>query len=114
MVTIQIYQEQSEDMLSELTRELNLMYYASDVADKMQFQSVEEFHDAVKRAMEICLAAGLSVRRNFKQIYKCSPDGVTYDWKLSALGFQLVCLNGSPENPNTARMQINLLQDKNI
>jgi hypothetical protein len=114
MVSIQIYQEQREDSFEELTRELSLVYYASDAAEKMQFSSQDEFQDAVKRAMEICLYAGLSVRMNFKQIYKCSPDGVTYDWRLSALGFQLVCLNGSSENPFTARMQINLLRDLSI
>ena len=111
MVTLQIYQEQQDDMLAELTRELNLVYYASDAAEKMQFQSEDEFFEAVKRSMDICQHAGFSVRDHFRQIYKCSPDGVTYDWRLSALGFQLVCLNGSPENPNTARMQINMLQE---
>ncbi len=111
MLSVQIYQEQSEDLLSEMTRELNLVYYASDAANKMQFENAEELHEAVKRAMEICLHAGLSVRKNFKQIYKCSYEGVTYDWKLSVLGFYLVCLNGSTANPNTAHMQIDLLKN---
>jgi hypothetical protein len=110
MVSIQIYQEQQEDRIEELTRELNLIYYASEAAEKMHFSGIGEFHGAVKRAMEICSYSGLPLRMNFKQIYKCSPNGVTYDWKLSALGFQLVCLNGSSENPFTARMQINLLR----
>jgi hypothetical protein len=112
MTTIQLYHTERSTNFSELARELSLVCYASDAADKMEFGNTEELTQAVQRAMEICLHAGLTIEANFKLIYKCSAEGIVYDWKLSVLGFHLVCLNGSSANPKTAHMQIDLVKSR--
>jgi hypothetical protein len=112
MTAIELYQTQGTNVLNELVRELNLVYYASEAAERMEFGDVDELHDAVKRAMEICTHAGLPLEANFKRIYKCSYHGITYDWKVSVLAFHLICLNGDPGNENTAHMQVDLLRNQ--
>lgn len=90
-------------------RELNLNRFASDAAMEMEFSSGKELDEALQRSIEICRNSGLDVDANFKRIYVCTGDGIIYDWKLSALGYELVCLNGSPSNKNVAQKQTNLL-----
>ncbi len=112
MEEIQLYLSNQEDFLREQVREHNLVFFASEAAAKMDFEDIEEFHEAVKRAMELCLHAGIPLDMNFKRVYKCSYKGIIYDWKLSVLAFQMVCLNGSAANPNVARKQIELLKNQ--
>ena len=90
-------------------RELELIFYASEAANEMNFKNTTEFHEAVKRAMELCLNVGLPLEGNFMQIYKSSKEGLVYDWKISPLAYHLVCLNGECYNPKVARMQVDLV-----
>jgi hypothetical protein len=80
----------------------------------MGFNSVEELDDSVKRGMELCLSAGIPIKGNFHRVYKCFDDGLTRDWKLSVLAYQLVCLNGKSFNPNVARLTIQLIKDQHL
>ena len=91
---------------------INLMYFASDAGKEMQFGSMAELEEAVKRALEICLAAGLPMHGNFQRIYKCSEDGILYDWKLSPLAYRLVCISGAPFNPAVANLTIRLAKNE--
>ena len=106
----QTYQSPVITDFMEQMKELNLVHYASDAADEMEFEDLSEFHDSVKRSMSICLHAGIPIEGNFKRIYKSSNNGIVYDWKLSLLAYRLICLNGGSSNPNVARMQIELIK----
>lgn len=97
-----------EEFIRKL-RELELIYYASEAADEMNFKDVVEFHEAVKRAMKLCVNVGLPLEGNFMQIYKSSTDGIIYDWKISPLAYHLVCLNGECYNPKVAKLQVDLI-----
>lgn len=106
------YLSQSSKEFLEQLKDLNLVRYASEAAYEMEFGGMEEINATVKRAMELCIHAGIPIEGNFKLTYMCSNKGITYDWKLSVLAYQLVCLNGSSSNSNVARMQIDLLKGK--
>jgi hypothetical protein len=95
---------------AELNADKNLIYSASEAADKMEFETPDELQDAVKRAMELCISTGLPVNCNFKRFFKSTALGIICDWKLSALAYHLVQLNGGPSNPQVARMQFDLLK----
>lgn len=112
LIITQSYQNPVIDNFLDHMKELNLIYYASDLAREMEFEDVEELEQAVKRSMELCRQANLPIDFNFKRIYKSSKDGILYDWKLSVLGYQLVCINGGTYNPNVAHMQIDLLKNQ--
>lgn len=99
----------AQEFLDSL-KDLNLVRYASEAAEEMEFESAEELNESVKRTMELCLHAGIPIDGNFRRIYMCSEYGIVYDWKLSLLAYGLVCINGSPSNPNVARLQIGLLK----
>jgi hypothetical protein len=107
--TSPIVDEFMEQMVS-----LNLVEYASSAFGEMEFESTEELFDAVKRAMDLCLSAGLPIKGNFQQVYKCSSEGILYDWKLSALAYRLVCVNGKTSNPTVARLMITLIKNEHL
>lgn len=104
------YENIYEYDLTELAAERNLLYYASEAADQMSFESLDELQGAVERAMQVCQAGGLSIKTNFKRVFKCSSSGLVFDWKLSELAYCLVRLNGDASNPRVARLQIGLLK----
>lgn len=101
--------QSSLDFLEQL-KELNLVKYASDAAAEMEFDSAGELNETVKRAMELCILAGIPVEGNFRRIYMCSQEGIVYDWKLSLLAYRMVCINGWSSNSHVAKMQIDLLK----
>lgn len=103
--------QSSKDFLEQL-KDLNLVKYASEAAAEMEFDDAEELSETVKRAMELCIHAGIPVEGNFRLTYMCSHKGIVYDWKLSLLAYGLVCMNGPSSNSNVAGMQIDLLKRK--
>ncbi|OFZ01215.1 MAG: hypothetical protein A3K10_05885 [Bacteroidetes bacterium RIFCSPLOWO2_12_FULL_31_6] len=98
----------------ESAKEHDLIYYASDAASKMEFEDEKEYQEAIRRAMEICSKAGIPLDWNFKKIYRCSFNGIESDWRVSFLGYKLVCMNGGTSNPKVALMQLQLLKDLSI
>ncbi|CAN5266560.1 hypothetical protein BH09BAC5_BH09BAC5_25520 [soil metagenome] len=103
------YSESVQSGLLDFLNDLNLTCFASEAAHEMEFESMEEFHYAIKRAIEICVYSGISVEANFRQVYICTDTGISYDWKLSLLGYRLVCLNGYCYNKNVAKLQMELI-----
>lgn len=93
---------------------LNLLYYAMDAANEMEFDSIEEVQEAVKRAMELCISAEISLKENFQRVYKSSYDGILNDWRLSSLAYKLVCLSGRSSNPNVARLTILYVKNEHL
>ncbi|MGZ4034612.1 MAG: hypothetical protein ACXVPU_07880 [Bacteroidia bacterium] len=93
-------------------KELNMICCASDAAKEMDFESADELQSAIKNAIEICIASGFPMEEHFRRIYKCSPEGILYDWKLSLLAYKLVCLNGSTSNPKVAQLQVELIKSQ--
>lgn len=94
--------------------EMDLIYYASDIAGDMEFKDMKELTGAINRAMNICSSAGVPLEENFKTIYRGSEKGLLLDYKLSAFAYKLICLNGEPYNSCVAQMQVNLLQNQNL
>ena len=88
----------------------NLKYFASDVAEEAEFLSDEELENAVKRSMQVCRAMQIPIRDHFQAMVQNTPHGSINDWRISALGYALIHLNGHTDNPNVAKMQIDLLR----
>lgn len=114
LTVIQTHTSPVVDEFVEKMTTLNLTAYASEAAIEMEFDSLEELHESVKRAMELCMSAEIPVKGNFQRIYKSSADGIVYDWKLSPLAYRLVCLSGNPSNPIVARFIIQLLKNEHL
>lgn len=94
--------------------EMDLKYYASDIAVSFEFENLNELNLAISRAMNVCSSAGIPLEEHFKIIYRGSENGLMLDYKLSEFAYKLICLNGEPYNSNVAQMQVNLLQKENL
>ncbi len=106
------YDEQNYLILSEFLEALrsrNLKYCARDFTGKALIDE-RCFEPAVHRAIRACSALGISPHDHFKKIYRIEKEGVTIDWKLSALAFNLTLLNADPINPAVANLQAFLLK----
>jgi hypothetical protein len=73
-----------------------------------------EMESALKRAMQACRALNIPVKRNFRPVYSYKNGEIIRDWKLSDFGKKLVLLNGDPNNPFVARMQVELIHNLRI
>ena len=104
---------EAEEFVKQL-KELTLVAYASDAAKEMAFTGNDEMAKAVKRSIQICENSGMPIEGNFKPVYKCSAEGIEFDWKLSGLAYNLVCINGEGSNPNVARKQVELLKNNSL
>jgi len=114
LLLAQTNQNSSIDNFLDQMKELNLIYYASDLEKQIDFGDNTELNDAVMRSMKLCKEANIPVDFNFKRIYKCSSDGIIHDWKLSILGYQLVCINGKAYNADIVQMQIDFLKNRSL
>jgi hypothetical protein len=99
------------NVLEDALNERNLIFTAASLTN-MGFESMDEIAQAVERAITICNCNGLSVTEHFKTVYISDHDSHTVrrDWKLSKLGYTLVMMNGSCENPVVGRLQIEMLK----
>ncbi|MEM8965222.1 MAG: hypothetical protein AAGE93_02320 [Bacteroidota bacterium] len=70
----------------------------------------EELHQALKRAMNACLALDLPIEQHFRCTYVCHRQAVVPSWKLSETAFRLVLLNANPIHPEVAQFQIKLIE----
>lgn len=111
---IQTHTSPAIDEFTEKMETLNLIYYASEAASEMEFDSIDELHESIKRAMDLCLSAEIPIKGNFQRVYKSFNSELTYDWKLSLLAYKLVCLNGKSSNPNVAKLTIQLIKNEHL
>lgn len=90
-------------------QESKLRYYASELQNILEMNTLESLEAALLRAMNVCRHQQLDLAEHFKPIYRCKESGVVKDWKLSPLAWCLVMINADPANPAVARMQLTLL-----
>jgi hypothetical protein len=87
-----------------------LPYRISEFIFSQSRSEMEEWENAVDRAMRVCRTSGVPVEYNFKRIYLVTTRGIVKDWMLSALARRLVLINASPNNILAARLQLQLLK----
>jgi hypothetical protein len=79
--------------------------YASELKERLNV-SDEELEVAIDRAFKACASLGISIRQNFKSVFRTCDDHLLEDWKLSPLACYLLVINADPANERVARMQI--------
>ncbi len=94
------------EQIRQAVHRANLRYYASDLAQHLGEHDPHFRAEAVRRAMEVCHAAGMSLDKNFKRIYLYSDNVLESDWLLSSLACYLFLMNGNPANPLVAKAQL--------
>ena len=70
----------------------------------------EELRQALKRAMNACLALDLPFEQHFRCTYVCYRQAVVPSWNLSETAFRLVLLNADPTHPKVAKFQLKLVE----
>lgn len=84
-----------------------LAYYASDIMERMGENILAaDFTDTLFRTFKVCSALEIPINDNFKKIYRYDGQQMITDWKLSPLACYLLMLNGNPQNPSVAKVQL--------
>jgi hypothetical protein len=86
--------------------DMDLLYYASDIMDKLGCEKDEEIDEAIQRVVQVCQSLNIPLKRNFRRIYRYDGFKMITDWKISPLACYLLMINGNPCNPNVAKAQI--------
>jgi hypothetical protein len=84
---------------------IHYVCYASDLAEQLRI-SEGALDEATERAFKACAALSISIRDNFKSVFRTCDDHLVTDWKLSALACYLIVINADPANQKVARMQV--------
>jgi hypothetical protein len=79
--------------------------YASELTERLNV-SEDELDAAVERAFKACASLNISIKHNFKSVFRTCEDHLVTDWKLSALACYLIVINADPANERVARMQV--------
>ncbi|MDZ4845226.1 MAG: hypothetical protein SH857_06715 [Chitinophagales bacterium] len=75
--------------------------------------SQENIMDALQKAMQICLLAGVNVRHHFRQVFVFDKNtGTTHtDWLMSKKGLNLIIMQSPVVNEQIARWLFELAEE---
>ena len=96
----------STQQIRQTQHRQRLMYYASEIMERMGETSATDFSETLFRTMKICSALDIPINDNFKKIYRYDGEKMITDWRLSSLASYLLLLNGNPMNPSVAKAQM--------
>lgn len=92
-------------LFNEQEPTINYVCYASELIERLSV-SEEELDRAVERAFKACISLDISIKKNFKSVFRNCEDHLVTDWKLSPLACYLIVINADPANQQVAKMQI--------
>ncbi|MCE3280081.1 MAG: hypothetical protein K0S44_2272 [Bacteroidetes bacterium] len=79
--------------------------YASELIERLSVTE-EDLDAAIERAFKACSSLNISIKQNFKSVFRTCEDHLVTDWRLSPLACYLIVINADPSNEQVARMQI--------
>jgi hypothetical protein len=91
-------------------RNQRLKYYASELQQVLELDSITELADSVNRAISACQTQKVVIDDHFQPIYRCEETQLIHDWKLSPFAYCLVMMNANPAHSQVARFQFQLVQ----
>jgi DNA-damage-inducible protein D len=92
--------------IQQVKHHQRLLYYASEIMERMGETSATDFDETLFRTMKVCTSLEISIADNFKKIYRYDGEKMVKDWRLSPLASYLLLLNGNPMNPSVAKAQM--------
>jgi len=100
-------EEWTNTMMLFREREPSIKYicYASELMENLDVPE-EELDIAIERAFKACASLNISIKQNFKSVFRTCDDHLVTDWKLSPLACYLIVINADPANQRVARMQV--------
>ena len=101
--------------IREAARNVRLRYYARDLIQRLHDDPDDRtLGEAVRRTIQVCVAAGIPVEHHFKKIQVFDGQDLHPDWMLSAMAGYLLLMNGAADDPHTAKAQIMLLMQQKM
>ncbi|MDF2436078.1 MAG: hypothetical protein K0Q95_454 [Bacteroidota bacterium] len=92
-------------LFTEPEASVKYICYASELIERLDVTE-EELDAAIERAFKACASLNLSIKHNFKSVFRTCEDHLVTDWKLSPLACYLIVINADPANERVARMQV--------
>ena len=92
--------------IQQTRRHQKLVYYASEVIERMGEPATTDFSETLFRTFKICAALDVPIDENFKKIYRFDGEKMIKDWLMSPLACYLLMVNGNPMNPAVAKVQL--------
>jgi hypothetical protein len=101
--------------IRDATHHAGLRYYASELLQRLDANLDDQStHEAIQRSIQVCIAAGIPIKRHFKRVQVFDGRDLHSDWRLSAMAGFLLLMNGAADDPNTAKAQLMVLMHQKI
>ncbi len=102
-------QEENERLkrFTEQVEDMEKVYLASNLLS-CGFEDMLKVKQAIDRTIALLESIAFPRRPHISAIYFSDNGQLVCDWKLSALGWELVLINGEPTNPFVAEAQLKL------
>jgi hypothetical protein len=68
-------------------------YYASDIYEQLGFKSKDDFESTLADTFDIIFSSHISVKQNFKQVFRFNDGKMYTDWKISPLAYNFLKSN---------------------
>lgn len=100
------------DAIKRVNPRTNVEYWtARDLKEKLGYDTWENFHAALHRAMDSCMVSGEAVSRHFRETTKMIAAGngasrQVVDYFLTKHAAHLIAMNGDPQKPEIAVAQM--------
>jgi len=86
------------------------LFYGSDLASALGYETDLTFDEVIHTAIHACAALHIPVRYHFLPLYRQGDDGLYADWKLSRLACMLIIMHADLSHPEVTEAQLQLLQ----
>ncbi len=81
-------------------------HYATEVAQMLHCESLDDLSAALDRAMQVCEQAGFAVPVHFRQVFRDNGQALQRDLRLSGLASYLVIINAGTEHQAVVQAQL--------
>lgn len=95
MVTLTKSTEKNLALAPTRAIETDSNYYGSDIYDKLGYKSKEDFELTLPDTFDTFYSNRLSVKENFKQVFRFNHGKMYTDWKISSIAFNFLKANST-------------------
>jgi len=86
------------------------LFYGSDIARTLGYETDHTFDEVIHTAIRACAALQVTVRYHFLPLYRQGDIGLYADWRLSRLACTLIVMHADPNHPEVTEAQLQLLK----
>ena len=87
-------------------QQTKLQHFASEVMETLDIDDETEIASSISRAILACASLNISIKNNFKKMFRFDGNNMVTDYKISSLATYLIIINCNPMHVHVAKAQL--------